>query len=44
MRSDLSVAVTIDIVAGVKEALQNPEVRDRIRMIVQEALASRRPG
>lgn len=32
------MAVTIDIVAAVKEALQDPEVRDRIRTIVQEAL------
>ncbi len=28
----------IDIVAAVKEALQDPEVRDRIRTIVREAL------
>jgi hypothetical protein len=34
----LSMAVTIDIVAAVKEALQDLEVRDRIRTIVQEAL------
>jgi hypothetical protein len=38
MRFALSMAVAIDIVAAVKEALQDPEVRDRIRTIVQEAL------
>jgi hypothetical protein len=38
MRFDLSMAVVIEIVAAVKEALQDHEVRDRIRTIVQEAL------
>jgi hypothetical protein len=30
--------VTIDIVAAVKEALQDPDVRDHIRRIVHEVL------